>query len=65
MRTYCAPGLKLLGLSPDPHSSPLRQALFLFPFYRCGDLGETVAEQVWGRGRAPGPGKEVGVAGWG
>ena len=49
MRTYCVSGSKLLGISPDPHNSPQRQTLFLSPFYRCGNLEEIVAEQVWGR----------------
>lgn len=58
-------GSDLLGISPDLHSTPLRQTLFLSPFYRSGNLEGTVAEQVWGRSRAPGPGREMGVAGRG
>lgn len=33
-RTYCVLGSKHLGISSDPHVTPLGQALLLTPFYR-------------------------------
>ena len=63
--TYGVLGSKHLGLFSDPRDTPLRQALLLPPFYRWENLEGIVAEQVWGRNRAPGPGREMGVVGWG